>query len=165
MVAAGGIDHWLSTNWFQALQSAGIIVTLAITGWALHSATKTNRVSNLLLITQQHRDIWKLLFDKPQLEDAILADRLDTKPITPEESLFVTLLILHISACFEANKAGALTPLEGLKADVGNLLSAPVPRKVWSDLRGLQNADFVKWIEDALRQHENLTVPRSTPAG
>jgi len=94
--------------------------------------------------------------DNPELEQAVLPTR-PTTEITAAERRFVTLLILHISACFEAQKAGALTPLEGLKMDVGNLMSCP--RTVWGEIKQLQNAKFVKFIDDELERRARTPSP------
>jgi hypothetical protein len=60
---------------------------------------------------------------------------------------FLTELILHLSASFEAAQADALVPIEGLRRDARSLFALPAPRAVWSELRHLQNERFRQFID------------------
>lgn len=58
---------WLSLHWFTLLQSIGIVGGLLFTGVSLRIDTKVRRVSTLITITQQHRDIWTQLYRRPEM--------------------------------------------------------------------------------------------------
>ena len=91
-----GVWNWLSSNWFVLLQSLGIIGGLIFTGVSLWIDARVRRVSNLISLTNQHRDIWTEVYRRPALA-RVLDPHADTDlaPVTAEEEIFVTLLILH----------------------------------------------------------------------
>ena len=147
-MALMGFSRWVAENWFNLLQSTGIIAGLLFTAHSLRSETKTRRIANLLSLTQGHRDIWKQLFSHPQL-DRILSPNTDTenKPVTREEEVFVNLVILHLSVVFHAMRDELTIKPEGLRRDVWWFFSLPVPRAVWEKMKILQDDKFVAYVE------------------
>src|SRR4051812_4184055 len=100
-----GLWYWLNQNWFVLLQSAGIIGGLLFTAFAIRSDEKTRRIGNDLLVTQNHRDIWKEVFQRPDLLRVLDAGAdLKETPISREEHIFVNLVILHLNSVFHAMK-------------------------------------------------------------
>jgi hypothetical protein len=88
------MGQWLAENWFNLFSSVGIIGGLWFTAVSLHSETKTRRVANLLSVTANHREIWKVFLNDKQL--ARIRDvSADTRkqPITEAERIFVGLVI------------------------------------------------------------------------
>lgn len=53
---------WFVSNWFNVLSAIGVIASLLFTGVSLRSETKNRRVSNLIALTQNHRDLWTEVF-------------------------------------------------------------------------------------------------------
>jgi hypothetical protein len=143
-----GISGWVALNWFDLLQSLGIIGGLLFTAWSLRSETKTRRVNNLLAITEGHREVWTEFYRRPELK-RVLADRADLvrDEITREEEIFVNLVILHLNCVFYARKTGLVFKLEGLRRDVRWFFSLPIPRMIWEKTKVLQNDDFVTFVE------------------
>src|ERR1044071_448910 len=94
---------WLANNWFTILQSLGIIGSLLYTGVSLRISAKARRVSNLLEITKNHREIWTALYNDSDLH-RILDPSADLKkqPITRKEQLLVKFLVLHFASAFRA---------------------------------------------------------------
>ena len=68
-------------------------------------------------------------------------------PVSIEEELFATTLILHLSVAFRAMRHGESVRFQGLKKDVKDFFSLPIPQAVWSKLSAFQDADFAKFIE------------------
>jgi len=147
------LQKWFVDNWFEIVQTIGIIAGLVYTAHALNTAKKSQKVSNLFLITQYHREIWKTLLENPNLS-RVLEPNLTNITISQEENIFVTFLILHLSAAFQAIKIEAITPIEGLALDIQTFFSLPIPRKVWEDQKKYQNQDFVKFVNEALAKKE-----------
>ena len=147
-----GIGEWLSQNWFNLFSSAGIIGGLWFTAISLRSETKTRRVANLLIITANHRDVWKEFFHSPELARVIdpVAD-VSKMPVTSAEEFFVHMVISNTSSMYEALKDELVTKQEGLRRDVGSFFSLPVPNAVWSKTKLLQNQDFAAFIESSLK--------------
>jgi hypothetical protein len=143
-----GIGDWLANNLFNLLSAAGIIGSLWFASVSLRSETKTRRIANLLTITANHREIWKVfLYDKDltRVRDASV----DTtkQPVTEAERVFVTFVILHMSSVFHAMSDQLVVKVEGLRRDVAQFLSLPIPREIWEKIKVLQNDDFVAFVE------------------
>ena len=62
------MEAWFSENWFNLFSAVGIIGGLLFTAVSLRSETKTRRISNLLTLTQNHRELWAEMFRRPGLE-------------------------------------------------------------------------------------------------
>jgi len=139
---------WLTLHWFDLLQAVGIVGGLFFAGWSLHMDTEAQRVANLLNLTGQHRDIWKMLFEEPKLSRVLESEiDLSKNPMTGDESRFVGFLILHLNASFKAIKAGVLMKAEGLASDIQQFFDLPIPQAVWQKLRIFYDYDFVAFVE------------------
>src|ERR1043165_7138738 len=111
--------NWLSQNWFNLAQTLGIILSVLFSGYAYWLAVRGQRVTNTFQMMQFHREIWKSLFEYPELSRVLKDDaEVEKKPITDSERLFVTLLILHLSSVYSATKHKAIEPVEGLELDI-----------------------------------------------
>lgn len=141
--------NWLSQNWFTALQSLGIIASLLFAALSLRIDTKVRRVSNLMKLTEQHRDLWAHLITVPGLARVLSpAANVRRKPISREERWFVGLLILHMNTAYRAMKDGMFVAPEGLQEDVRWIFSFPVTRTVWETVKPFQDKEFVRFIEE-----------------
>jgi hypothetical protein len=143
-----GIREWLANNSFNLLSAVGIIGSLCFTAKSLRSETKTRRVANLLTITSNHREIWKEFLNNPRLARVRDARANTTKqPVTDAERIFVTFVILHMSSVFYAMSDQLVVKVEGLRRDIMQFFSLPIPREVWEKIKVLQNGDFVAFVE------------------
>lgn len=143
--------NWVQDNWFLLLQSLGIIGGLIFTGSALQADAAARRVQNLFTLTKQHRQIWSMLYDRPQLRRVLdPAVDLDEAPVTQDEDLFVRFLIIHLSNSHLAIEAGTFSSPEGLKQDIASFFSLPIPKAVWKRAREIQDKAFVSFVEAAL---------------
>jgi hypothetical protein len=141
-------ESWFSEHWFDLLQTVGIVGSLWIAVISLRSEAKTRRIANLLAITASHREIWKEFLNNPRLvrvRDAV-ADTAK-QPVTDAERMFVTFVILHISGVHYAMKDQLVVTVEGLRRDIAQFFSLPIPREVWEKVKVLQNDDFVAFVE------------------
>lgn len=143
-----GFSRWVAENWFNFLQSFGIIAGLLLTTHSLRSETKTRRVDNLIALTESHRKVWTEFYRRPGLK-RVLDERADVrkKKITREEEIFVNFIIFHVNCAFYAQKSGLVFKLEGLRRDISWLFSLPIPRMIWEKTKVLQNDDFVEFVE------------------
>lgn len=144
--------HWIVENWFTALSAIGVVGGLFFTAISLHSETKTRRISNQLAMTANHRELWREILDRPELARVMdpSAD-LAKQPLTLRERTFVNMVILHTSSMHEALKSELVFKQEGLRRDVGEFFSFPVPQAVWDKTKLLQNKDFVAFVEKCRR--------------
>ena len=140
--------EWLIANWFTLLSAVGVIGGLFFTAFSLRSETKTRRIGNLLAITANHRELWEECIRRPELGRVLDASPdLAKQPITRAEELFVTMVVLHISSVYHALNDELVVKLEGLRRDVAQFLSLPIPRTIWEKVKALQNDNFVSFVE------------------
>ncbi len=140
--------NWLGDNWFTLLQSVGIVGGLVYTGSALRGDAKARQVENLFTLTKQHREIWSMLTDRPELSRIMEpAVDLTATPVTRDEELFVTFLVFHLGNAYRATQAGLFVGPERLKVDISSFFSLPIPRTVWKKIAALQDRDFARFVD------------------
>ena len=139
---------WLANNSFNLLSAAGVIGSLWFTSKSLRSETKTRRIANLLTVTANHREIWKVFLSEKGLARVRDASADTTKqPVTDAERVFVTFVIFHMSSVFYAMSNQLVVKVEGLRRDIAQFFSLSIPREVWENIKILQNDDFVAFVE------------------
>lgn len=139
---------WLLANWFTLLNAVGVMGGLFFTAFSLRSQNKTRRIANLLTITANHREVWQEYAHNPQLKRVLDASvNLIKQPVTPEEEVFVNSVLLHSSSVYYAMQDELVIKLEGLRRDVSQFLSLPIPRAIWEKSKLVQNDDFVAFVE------------------
>ena len=142
--------NWLTEHWFDLIQTTGVVGGLLFTGFALNADAKAKRASNLLNITQQHRELWSLLYSEPELFRILRSDaNIASEPVTPKEEQFVRFIILHLNASFQADKAGVYNEPSGVNADTKSFFALPIPPAVWTARKQFCDADFVNFVETA----------------
>ena len=143
------IGEWFFENGFNLLSAIGIIASLWFTAFSLRSEAKTRRIANLLTITANHREIWNEFLNNPKLARVREANADTVKePVTDAERVFVTMIILHIGSVYYAMKDELVIKLEGLRRDVAQFLSLPIPQAVWEKMKVVQNDALVRFIEE-----------------
>ena len=142
---------WIGQNWFVALQSVGIVGSLLFTARSIHLDIRARRLGNLLRLTEQHRAVWQNVLERPELTRVFDANAdLDHQPVTEQESLFVTFLLLHLNAAFHAVQERQFATPDGLRADVRWFMRLPIPHEVWARRRPFLDQAFVRFVEDCL---------------
>ena len=92
--------HWILENGFTLLQSVAIIASLLFSAHALRADSRERKIDSLFALTAAHRDIWKILYEKPELRRIFEQSVPGTPPSVPtlEEEVFVRSLIFHLPA-------------------------------------------------------------------
>jgi hypothetical protein len=140
--------HWLGENWLSLLDAVGVVAGLFFTATSIRADTKTRRISNLLTVTSNHREIWQEFVGRPELARVVSPSANVTEyPVTTDETEFVNFVILHLNSVYYAMTDGIVIKLEGLRTDVRTFFALPVPQAVWSKTKIFQNADFVRFVE------------------
>jgi len=143
---------WLGQHWFDLLQSTGIVGGLLVAAYAAWKDEQARKVGNLIALNEQYRQIWKELYDRPQLARVLQKDAdIGAQPISNEERLFVNLIIMHVHAVWRASKERLFVTVEGLQQDVGGFFSLPIPKAVWAQMKGLQNHDFAEFMDGVVK--------------
>jgi hypothetical protein len=142
------IGRWFANNAVELLSAFGIVGSLFITTLSFRSEAKTRRIANLLSITANHRELWKAyLTDKELTRIRDVSAMTSKQPITEAERIFVTMVIQHLNTVFYAMNEQLVVKVEGMRRDVAQFLSLPIPREVWEKIKVLQNDDFVAFVE------------------
>jgi len=143
-----GVTTWLGQNWFVLLQTVGIVASLLFTAIAFRQDILERQLLNLLHITDRHRDIWRELYQKPDLWRVVdPAANPRRRPVTDREELFVTLIILHLVTVHRAIKQGLVSRLGGVRQDIRDFFTLPLPKAVWQKISPLHEPDFVRFVE------------------
>ena len=139
---------WLQENWYDTLQTLALLASFAFTAISLRRDERSRRVENLFRLTAFHREIWSRLDTQPELNRVLTANPdLSLDPVTDAENRFVGFLVLHLNTSHQAIKNGLMEAPEGLGADIRAFFAYPVPRAAWENLRHLQDARFVAFVE------------------
>ena len=140
------VDHNLLGT--LALSASVIFAAIEIT-----HLVKSQRVGNHIAINREHREIWSQYLTTPTVARVLDPNAdVNTTPISREETLFVTFLILHLNTAFQAAKAHMFVAPEGLRQDIKHFFSHPVPGAVWKKARQFQDVDFVQFVEEAIEK-------------
>jgi len=165
----------VSAETLRIIQSVGIVTGICVgvaSIWigvrAIRASNRAAQVKALLDITTSHRDIWRQYASRPELSRVLDWDR-NAEEMSEEEQQWLRELILHLSSSYEAGRLGVLPAFDGLDADVRQLISRPMPRAVWRQLRPYQNVHFQKFIGARLAEvdarHDGVPfgLPHSGP--
>lgn len=146
------MGDWIAGHWFDLLQTVGIIGSLLLAAYTAWKDDRARRIGNSIAINDQHRRIWKDIYEHPQLARVLEKDAdVAETPVSLGEELFVTSIVAHLSTVFRAMKHGEFVKLEGLQNDVREFFALPIPKAVWEKLKPFQDANFAKFIETALK--------------
>jgi hypothetical protein len=147
-----GAVGWVSTNWFELLQSIGIVTGLLLTAYARRMDATARKISNFLAITERHQALWNQMHERPEL-DRILDEKatLDKTPVSFQEQRFVTLVAIHVDSVHRAMKSKMFPKMEGWQKDVKEFFSLPIPRVIWAKVKHLHNRDFVEFVESSIK--------------
>ena len=143
-----GVIYWLGERWFTLIQTACIVAGLLFTAISLRIDAKARRVSNLIAITREHRDIWTQLYKRPELWRVLERfPDLANAPISAEQQMFINFIILHLASVYEAMENSMFFQIPSLGKDLKHFFSLPIPRIVWDRMKSLQSAKFVAFVE------------------
>src|SRR5687767_3564731 len=94
---------WFAQHGLELLEAIGIAAGLFYTAASFRADTRSRRLSNLVNLTKQHRDIWEEMLGKSSLV-RVKDPKADlyTKPVTPDEARLVVFLILHLHCWYRA---------------------------------------------------------------
>jgi uncharacterized protein DUF6082 len=144
---------WLEANWFPFLQTVGIVGGLVFTAVSIRQSTRARRASDLLALTEQHRELWNEVYSRPGLERIFAAEvDLVGKPITVTEERFLNEVIIHFQMGWQLASAGSLLTLKAMKADVRSFFQLPIPRSVWEQSKHTRDRKFVDFVDACVRK-------------
>jgi len=138
------------------IQSAGIIVTFAMSALIFRRDLKSRKIESYISLVQYHRDLWKMTLDNPALkrirEDSPCGENIN---LSYEERTFLTFLFLHITCSYELYKFNQIIKIEQLKFDISELFTMPLVKLFWNENKKFYNNDFSQFIDSCINQNEN----------
>jgi hypothetical protein len=143
-----GLSDWIGHNWFPILQTVLIAGALLLIAFGFFLEARARRVTNLIQLTQAHRELWERMYLQPDLSRILDpgAD-LSEESITSQEELFVIFLILHLNSTYYAMRSGFFQKPDGLRKDIERFFSLPIPSAAWAKVKAFQDAPFVDFVE------------------
>lgn len=143
--------EWATLHWLDLLQSVGILAGLLFTGYNIRADSRERKIQSVFALTEAHRDIWSKVYEHPNLARVLHPHAESaTLNVSNEEELFVHMLILHLSASYLARKLGMYLQEEGLRLDIKQFFSLPVPNAVWEKSKLYQDRDFVEFVKSCM---------------
>jgi hypothetical protein len=148
----GVFSSWVDGNWFNVIQTVGIIGSLWVAAVAANRESRTKGIENLLSLSEHHRELWKEIPGQNDLVRIFQPDA-DTLlvPVTMAEAEFLNLVIVHFQTGWCIAKAGGFTTLAEMKADVRSFFTLPLPRAVWEKTKQNRNMEFVRFVEKSIK--------------
>jgi hypothetical protein len=148
----GAFSSWVDGNWFNVIQTVGIIGSLWVAAMAANRESRTKGIENLLSLSEHHRELWKEIPGQNDLVRIFQPDA-DTLlvPVTMAEAEFLNLVIVHFQTGWCIAKAGGFTTLAEMKADVRSFFALPLPRAVWENTKGNRDPEFVRFVTRAIQ--------------
>jgi len=142
---------WVEGNWFNLIQTAGIMGSLWLTASAALREAKAREIENLLVIAEHHRELWTGVRQKPELERIFKEDSDPVAvPPTIAEEEFLNLALLHYQTSWRIAKAGGIITEKELATDVGRFFALPLPHAFWEKTKKRRNPCFVRFVERTL---------------
>jgi len=143
---------WIEINWFQVVQTVGIMCGLWFTAASFRQAAKAKEAKNILALSEQHRALWSEARQREELLRVFQAESIVlNSPITTAEEVFLNEVIVHYESGWQMAKAGTVLTLKSLAADIQGFFNLPLPRAVWEKTKKFRNPKFVRFVEDAMR--------------
>jgi|ERR1017187_4082021 hypothetical protein len=147
------IGEWFLQNWFNLFSVVGVIGGLIFTAISVRSDTESRRITNLLTLTKNQRELLQVFYQKLELS-RILDASADTEslPVNRGEKIYTSALIQHLASTFRAMKSDLTVKPEGLRRDVREFFALPIPKVVWQHMRNFHDSDFVIFVEKCLKE-------------
>jgi hypothetical protein len=142
---------WASNNWFNLIQTVGIMGSLWMTAAAANREAKSREVENLIALKNQHDELWSRVLEKPEFERIFRRDEsvAEAEP-TFTESTFIGIVFVHFQTGWKLASKGAIITRSELASDMRDFFSLPLPRSVWKKTRAFRDPEFVRFVERAL---------------
>ena len=148
-----GFIDLFQDNWFNLVQSVGIVASLLFAAVTVRRESKAHQMTALLALDEQHRDLWSELHRRPEL-GRVLAPEVDLvgKPVTTAESEFLNTVFVHFCTGWRLAAEHGVFSEDDLRRDLVGFLARPIPHQVWKQTLNIREQRFVAFVEAALRE-------------
>ena len=147
----GTFTAWLDQDWFNLVQTVGIVASSLLATVTLRRETRARRLGDYLTVIQQHRELWSEAHRRPDLARLFQPEMdLIAAPMTVAEGEYLNLVIDHFHTGWLLVNDRVVLKAQVLAADARAFFSLPLPRRVWEATRHQRDPQFVRFIEEAL---------------
>ena len=147
-----GFSSWVNENWFNVVQTAGVVGSLLMAAGAASREAKAREIENILTLSEHHRSLWGAIGGKPEFQRIFNRNTETlTKPVTMNEELALNEIFAHYLTGWRVASAGGITTLRELSDDVADFFSLPIPRAVWERTKKHRNRRFVRFVQNSLK--------------
>lgn len=154
---------WLRDNWFPLLQSLGIVGSLLFTGLTLARDLRARRISDQLLLNDQHRKLWGEVQRQPELGRVLQPEfNPQVTPISLAEEQFLRLVFVHFQNGWLIIAQGSLTSMEALKLDTSDFFRLPGPCHLWDRVKHTHDPMFVRFVGECTLGSDAKVPQRTT---
>lgn len=149
------LSAWLDQNWFNLVQTLGIMLSSWLTGAALRQEIRTRKHENAFTLAQHHRELWSEVHRRPDLA-RILSSEVDllAAPMSVAEEEFLNLVIEHFQTGWLVAQADGFPTLQTLAKDARSFFTLPLPEDVWQSTKKDRDPRFVQFIDKARRRRK-----------
>ena len=148
----GELQTWLNQNWFNVIQTLGIIATGLLAILTLSRETRARRFGDYLVVVNQHRELWREAYCRSELARVFQPDvDLIAAPVSVAEEEYLNLVIDHFHTGWLLARERVILRTEVLAADACHFFTLPLPRQVWESTLQGRDPKFVQFIKEALR--------------
>lgn len=144
------LSLFLESNWFNLVQSTGIVASLLFAAVTIRREARAHKMTALLALDQQHRDLWSELHRRPELA-RILSHEVDLvgRPVTTAEAEFLNTVFVHFCTGWRLAAEHGILSGDDLRQDIADFLARPIPLQVWRHTTGVREQRFVSFVERA----------------
>jgi len=153
------LGHWLhgqTLSLYQVLQLTLVTVGLGFTVVQLWRAARAARVNNLLQLTKNHRELWTMLLENPDLRAVLHSTRTVNaiSDLTADERLVINFFLLHMAAAYELERARLITRNTATATDIAEMLSLPAFHFSWQQYMRYHPPRFRRYVTRAANRIE-----------
>lgn len=147
---------------FQATQALALIFGIIFTVTQLARTARSAKATNLLAITKNHRELWAMALESPELQELIdpafsVKAAMD---LSAKQRYFVNFVLLHMASTYELTRLHVLTKNSEIDRDVGALISLPAFTIMWKDLRPYHPCRFQKYVDKCIKEAKEAKKKR-----
>jgi len=146
----GEFAAFVGANWFNVVQSAGIVASLLFAAITLRQESKSRKLTALLALEEQHRELWSELHRRPELARILEpAPDLVGQPVTSAEAEYLNTVFVHFCTGWRLAAEHRILSEDDLGRDIAEFLKNPIPAQVWTRTTGIRERRFVAFVEKA----------------
>lgn len=137
---------------FQVVGVLLVVFGLLFTAVQLNRNRLATQVGNLIALVKNHREIWTMAMDDPELRKVLSSDSqvIHASELNDRQRYFVNFLVLHMSAAYEMSRTKTVTDYAATQIDMGSLLILPAVNAVWSELAPYHNRRFRRYVDKGM---------------